>query len=132
VSSPFDPSAVAHLNEALRLYRRVMIRVPLIVFGGFIVVAGLSYLSTRLSPPYGVVIFGESLTEWGMIALVALLMAELWWDGRRIGNILNDSVLRTMPAIGILSGLGIIAQRAKAMDMEWSGFLGPLRPVAKR
>ena len=123
------PSSVDELNLALRLYRRLMLRLVLIVVLGFAAVFALGALGTALAPPYGLYVLGWDLGTWGLVILVALLIAELWWDGRAIGRALNDPVLLGFPVIGVLSGLGVIAQRANAMGMEWSGFFGPLRPV---
>ena len=93
---------------------------------------GLSFLGTYLAPPYGLYIYGESLTTWGLIVLVALLIAECWWEGRAVGRALQDSTLLGFPVVGLLSGLSVVAQRANAMGMEWSGFFGPMRPRRKR
>ena len=116
---------------ALRLYRRLMARVVLIVVLGLVADIGLAFLGTWLSPPYGVYVLGQDLMTWGMIAVLVLLLAEIWWDGRQIGRALNDKVMLYLPALGLMSGLSLIAQRAKAMGMEWSGFYGPLRPARR-
>lgn len=127
-----DHSTVEDLNLALRLYRRLMVRLLAIVALGFAAVFGLSLLGTWLSPPYGLYIFGQDLMTWGLIALLFVLFAELWWDGRQIGRALNDPTLLSFPVAGLMSGLGVIAQRANAMGMEWSGFFGPLRSVRRK
>ena len=120
--------SVAELNLALRLHRRLLLRLVAIFFLGLAAVVGLSYLGTYLAPPYGLYLFGESLTTWGLIALLVLIIAECWWEGRCIGRALRDPLLLRLPLVGLMSGLGVIAQRAHALGMEWSGFLGPLRP----
>ena len=117
------PSTVEELNEALRLYRRLLVRLFAIFFLGII---GCWLLSLA-----DVSIFGESLATWSLIAVLVLILAEVWWDGRQIGLILKDPLLKTIPVVGVLSGLGVIAQRAHAMGMRWSGFFGDLRPVRK-
>lgn len=127
-----DHSTVEELNLALRLYRRLMARLPAILILGFAAVLALSRLGTWLSPPYGLYLLGEDLTTWGLIAVLALLFAELWWEGRQIGRALNDPALSSSPITGLMSGLGVIAQRANAMGMEWSGLFGPLRPVRRK
>ena len=132
MSSGIDPTSVENLNRALRLYRRLLLRILIIGGGGFVIALLLARLGTALSPPNGVILFGEGLGTWGLIATLALLIAEIWIDGRGIGKALNDPLLKTMPAVGLLSGLSVIAQRAHAMDMEWTGFLGPLRPAQRR
>lgn len=129
VTTGLDQSAVEELNDALRLYRRLLFRLVAIFVLGLAGCWGLSLLGTYLSPPYGVYIFGESLSTWGLLAIVVLLIAEMWWEGRQIGRILNDPVLMTSPIVSLISGLTVIAQRARAMGMTWSGFLGNLRPV---
>lgn len=125
-------SSVEDLNLALRLYRRLMLRMVVIVVLGFAGVIGLGYASSYLSPPYGLYIFGQDLSTWGLVVLLVLLVAECWWEGRAVGLALHDPVLLRLPIIGLLSGLGVVAQRANAMGMEWSGFLGPLRPARRR
>ncbi len=127
-----EQSSVEDLDLALRLYRRLLSRLVALFVLGFAAVVGLSYLGTYLAPPYGLYVFGESLSTWGLMLLVALLIAECWWEGRAVGRALQDPILLGSPIIGLLSGLGVIAQRANAMGMEWSGFLGPLRPRRKR
>lgn len=127
-----DITSIEKLNLALRLYRRLLFRLVGIVVLGFAGVIGLSYVGDLVSPPYGLYIFGESLSTWGLTVLLILLIGEIWWDGRAIGRLLSDPVLLYVPVIGIMSGLNVIAQRANAMGMEWSGFLGPLRPARKR
>lgn len=126
-----DHSIVEDLDLALRLSRRVMVRLPTIVVLGFAAVVGLAFLGTWLSPPYGLYNFGEDLMTWGLIALLIVLFAELWSDGRQIGRALNDPLLLWHPPLGLLSGVSVIAQRARTMGMEWSGFYGPLRPVRR-
>ena len=127
-----EQSSVEDLNLALRLYRRLFFRLVLLFVLGSPALVGLSYLGTYLSPSYGLYIYGESLSTWGLIVLVSLLIAEFWWEGRSIGRALDDPILLGSPVIGLMSGLGVIAQRANALGMEWSGFLGPLRPRRKR
>jgi hypothetical protein len=132
MNAGIDPSSVENLNLALRLYRRLLLRMMLICIGGIVIDILLVNLSTLLAPPYGVILLGEGLGVWGMIAVLLLLVAEIWVDGRAIGKALNDPLLQRIPALGLMSGLTLIAQRAQAMDMEWSGFLGPLRPAKHR
>lgn len=122
---------VDDLNLALALYRRLLLHLVLIVFGGFAAAIALSYLGRLISPPYGVYVWGWSLSEWGMVAVIVLLGATLWFTGRRIGRVLNDQVLLSQPIVALFSGITVIAQHANAMGMEWSGFLGPLRPVKR-
>ncbi len=127
-----DAASVVNLNRGLKLYRRLLLRMLLIFFGGIVVAALLAKIGTWLSPPYGVMLFGYGLGVWGLIAMLVLLFTEIWIDGRAIGKTLSDPLLRTAPAVGLLSGLTVIAQRADAMGTEWSGFLGPLRPAKRR
>lgn len=127
MSGRLDQSSVEELDRALRLYRRLVFRLLGILVLGFVVVILLSKLGTALSPPYGVYVFGTSLTSLGLIGILVLLFAEMFWEGRQIGQALNDPVMLSSPIAALMSGLGVIAQRAHAMNMEWSGFLGPLR-----
>lgn len=123
-----DQSLVEDLNAALRIFRRL----PLELLGFLILlpvsILGLSNLSTALSPPYGVYIFGQGLVTWGLLLLIALLFGLFWWRGRQVGRLLNKPALIAAPITGLLSATGILAEKASAMDMEWSGFYGPLRP----
>ena len=132
MSNDADPASIANLNLALRLYRRLLLRIVLIFFVGFVTAILLAKIGSWLSPPYGVIVFGHGLGTWGLIATLVLLLAEIWIDGRGIGKALSDPLLRTAPAVGLLSGLTVIAQRADKMGMEWSGFLGPLRAAKRR
>lgn len=120
--------SVEDLNLALRLYRRLLLRLVAILVLGLAAIVGLSYLGTYLAPPYGLYVFGESLSTWGLVGLLVLLIAECWWEGRALGRALQDPILLRSPISALLSGLTVVAQRANAMNMEWSGFLGPLRP----
>ena len=124
--------SVEDLNTALRLYRRLLLRMMLIVLCGFVGAVLLSKLGSALSPPAGVSILGQGLGSWGLLATLLLLLGELWLDGHAIGKALNDPLLKSLPPLGIMSGMTLIAQRAVALGMEWSGLLGPLRPAKRR
>ena len=126
------PSSVEDLNLALRHYRRLLRRSVVLFVVGLAAVVGLDFLGTYLAPPYGLYIFGQDLSTWGLTVLLVLVVAECWWEGRAIGRALDDPNLRRFPVVGLMSGLTTIAQQAKALDMEWSPFLGPLRPRRKR
>lgn len=127
-----DRPSVADLDAALRIYRRLLPVLLVIVIGGFAAVIGLSHLGTWLAPPYGLRVMGWTLTEWGLVLLVVGLLAYLWVTGRKLGHLLDDHTLRSMPPIvGIMTRLQVTAQHAHARGMEWSGFLGPLR-LARR
>lgn len=130
---PRDPDrpSVADLDEALRTYRRLAVIVPVMVIGGIAAVIGLSYLGTYLAPPYGVYYLGWRLSEWGLVGLLVVLVLYLWTTGRKLGRLLDDRTLLAFPIIGILSGLSVVAQHANARGLEWSGFLGPLRPIGR-
>lgn len=132
MSPPLDQSTVEDLDLALRLYRRLLLRLAALLVLGFAAVLGLGRLGTALSPPYGLYVLGWDLTTWGLLLLLALILLELWWEGRAIGRALNDPAMLASPIAGLLSGLGVIARRAEAIGMEWSGFLGPLRPARRR
>lgn len=123
-----DQSSVAELNGALRIYRRL----PLDLLGMLVLLVvlllGLPRLSAALAPPYGFYVFGMGLTEWGLLALLAAMFGLFRWRGRQVGTLLQDPVLMAAPVGALLHGIGVIAARAKAMGMEWSGFFGPLRP----
>jgi len=123
-----DESSVEELDAALRIYRRL----PLELLGFLVLLPvvgiGLSQLSTALSPPYGVYILGQGLLTWGLLAMIGLLLGLFWWHGRQVGRLLNEPALVASPIGGLLAGTSIIAEKAIRMDMEWSGFYGPLRP----
>lgn len=127
-----DQSSVEDLNAALRVYRRLPLELLLflIVLAGSLIL--LPMLSTALSPPYGVYFFGTDLTGWGLIVLLGALYGLFRWRGRQMARALNHPDLLASPVWGLLSGQSVIAERANAMDMEWSGFFGPLRPRRKR
>ena len=123
-----NQASIEDLNAALRIFRRL----PLELLGFLVLlpvsIIGLSRLSTALSPPYGVYIFGQGLVTWGLLLLIALLFGLFWWRGRQVGRLLNEPALVASPITGLLSGTSILAEKASVMDMEWSGFFGPLRP----
>lgn len=127
-----DASSVEDLNEALRHYRRLPLELLGILVLAPFAVLGLARLGTALSPPYGLYVLGWDLTTWGLLALLALIFGLFWWRGRQIGAVLQDPHLIASPIGALMSGIGVIAQRAKEKDMEWSGFFGPLRPVRRR
>lgn len=123
-----DHVSVEDLNAALRVFRRL----PLELLGFLILLPivglGLSRLSTALAPPYGVYLFGQGLVTWGLLLMLALLFGLFWWRGRQVGHLLNDPNILASPVASLLSVPGVLAERAQALDMEWSGFYGPLRP----
>jgi hypothetical protein len=123
-----DYASVEDLNAALRVFRRL----PLELLGFLILLpivgVGLSWLSSALAPPYGLYIFGEGLVTWGLLLMCALLFGLLWWRGRQVGRLLNDPAILASPVMSLLSVPGVVAERAQALGMEWSGFYGPLRP----
>lgn len=123
VTASLNPSSVDDLNLALRLYRRLLLRMLVIVLLGFAIACTLSSVN--------IYILGTSLAEWALLATLLLLAAEAYWEGWQIGRTLNDQTFRLLPVLMLPSGVGIIAQRATAMGMEWSAFLGPLRPVRR-
>jgi hypothetical protein len=116
------------LNAALRMLRRL----PLELLGFLILLPvallGLSRLGTALAPPYGVHLFGQSLATWGLLLILVMLFGVVWWRGRQLGRLLNAPDIQASPVAGLLSVPGVLAQRAQALGMEWSGFYGPLRP----
>ncbi|WP_335338459.1 MULTISPECIES: ABC transporter ATP-binding protein [Methylobacterium] len=123
-----DSVSVEDLNAALRVFRRL----PLELLGFLIllpiVCIGLSRLGTALAPPYGVYVFGQGLVTWGLLLMLALLYGLFWWRGRQVGRLLNDPDIVASPVMSLLSVPGLLAERAQALGMEWSGFYGPLRP----
>lgn len=127
-----DHSSVEDLNLALRHYRRLMIRLPLILVLGFAAAIGLTYLGTALSPPYGVYILGWDLTTWGLLGLLAVLFAELWWEGRQIGQALNSVEMQSAPIASLLGGQALIGARAREHGMKPGPFNGPLQPIRER
>lgn len=126
-----DYVSVEDLNAALRIFRRL----PLELLGYLILLPivsiGLSRLGTALSPPYGLYILGWNLVTWGLLLMLALLFGLLWWRGRQIGRLLKDPGILAAPVMSLLSAPAVLAERAQALGMEWSGFYGPLRPRRK-
>lgn len=123
-----DDVSVDDLNAALRVFRRL----PLELLGFLVLLPivglGLSRLGTALAPPYGVSVFGQGLVTWGLLLMLALLFGLLRWRGRQVGHLLNDPDILAAPVTSLLSVPGLLAERARALGMEWSGFYGPLRP----
>lgn len=123
-----DHVPVEDLDAALRVFRRL----PLELLGFLILLpvvgVGMSRLGTALSPPYGLYVFGQTLTTWGLLAMLVLLYGLLRWRGRQVGHLLNDPDILASPVASLPSVPGVIAGRARALGMEWSGFYGPLRP----
>ena len=126
-----DYVAPEELNAALRVFRRL----PLELLGFLILLPvvgiGLSRLSQALSPPYGVYILGQGLVTWGLLAMLALLFGLFWLRGRQVGRLLNDPDILASPVMSLPSVPSVLAERALALDMEWSGFYGPLRPCRR-
>jgi hypothetical protein len=119
------------INLALRLYRRLLLRILAIVGLGLVGVAVLAKISPIILPPRGR-IGGMGLVDWGLIALVILVAAEIFWDGTKIGRALKDPMMRFFPLLGLMSLPTIIAQRANAIGMQPSRFMGPLKPIVKK
>lgn len=126
-----DRSSIEDLNRALSHYRRLTIRLPLILVLGFAAAIGLSFLGTALSPPYGVYILGWDLMTWGLLGVLALLFAELWWEGRQIGRALDSVEMQSAPIASLLSGQALIGERAREHGMKPGPFNGSLRPVPR-
>lgn len=126
-----NPSSVDDLNLAVRLYRRLMLRMVAIVLIGFAAAIMLSWVGTLISPPYGVYIYGESLAELTLMVMLFALVAEFYWEAWQISPVLHEPSLRFLPIPLLLTGMLTVSQRAHAMGMRRSGFLGlgPLRPV---
>ncbi|APT29559.1 MAG: hypothetical protein CL858_13965 [Cupriavidus sp.] len=126
-----DAVSVEDLNAALRVVRRL----PLELLGFLILLPivgiGLSWLSTALAPPYGLSIFGQGLVTWGLLLTLALLFGLFWWRGRQVGLLLHDPAILASPVMSLMSVPGVLAARAQALGLEWSGFYGPLRPRRK-
>ena len=123
-----DSVSPEELNAALRVFRRL----PLELLGFLVLLPvvgiGLSRLSTALSPPYGVYILGQGLVTWGLLAMLALLFGLFWLRGRQVGRLLNDPGVLASPVMSLPFVPSLMAEKARALDMEWSGFYGPLRP----
>lgn len=124
MTASLNSSSVDDLNLALRLYRRLLLCMLVILLLGFDAAFALF--------PVNVYVLGTSLAEWALMATLLLLAAEACWEGWQIGRALNDPTFRFLPVLMLPSGMGIIAQRATAMGMEWSAFLGPLRPIRRK
>ncbi|RUP15711.1 MAG: ABC transporter ATP-binding protein [Methylobacterium sp.] len=126
-----DAVSVEDLNAALRVVRRL----PLELLGFLILLPivgiGLSWLSTALAPPYGLSIFGQGLVTWGLLLTLALLFGLFWWRGRQVGLLLHDPAILASPVMSLMSVPVVLAARAQALGLEWSGFYGPLRPRRK-
>ncbi|KOX51554.1 hypothetical protein ADL19_17495 [Streptomyces purpurogeneiscleroticus] len=126
-----DAVSVEDLNAALRVVRRL----PLELLGFLILLPivgiGLSWLSTALASPYGLSISGQGLVTWGLLLTLALLFGLFWWRGRQVGLLLHDPAILASPEMSLMSVPGVLAARAQALGLEWSGFYGPLRPRRK-
>jgi hypothetical protein len=127
-----DTLTVDDLNLALRLWRRLMLRIFAIAFFGLIGAFFVDTLSYEIDPPYGLHFAGMRLEDWWWTGVVVILIMETYWDGRKIGRIMGDPVMMTFPAMGMLSVITTISQKAAAMGMTSSRFLGPLQPIAKK
>jgi hypothetical protein len=123
--------SVDELNRALRLVRWMFFRITLIAVSGFIGSFALNAIGNMINPPYGVHIAGTGLFEWGMIATILILIVSMYWDGVRLGRMLDDRMMMTMPATAILSIGTVIGQKAAALGMKPGFFMGPLRPISK-
>jgi len=109
-------TSVDELNTALRHLRCLAVRMGLVL-------AALVVLPMVLG-----LLFGGGGVTMGLLIVLFGLIAELWWDGLAIGRALDDPTTRALPPVGVLSAPGLIARRAIALDMDWTGFFGPLRP----
>ena len=127
-----DRRTIDSLNAALRVYRRLGFRLLALFVLGFGAVIALGHLGPALRPPYGLYVLGQDLSTWGLVVLLRLVLVEFWWDGQQVRQALDDPNFPPEPYLGVLSGLTVVAQRAKAVGMEWSGFYGPLRPARGR
>jgi hypothetical protein len=123
---------VEELNAALRIYRRFPLDLLGLMTLLVVLLLGLPRLSVALSPPYGLHTLGMGLTEWGLLALLAAMFGVFRWCGRQLGTILQDPGLLAAPVGAPLHGPEVIATRAKAIEMEWGGFFGPLRPLRRK
>lgn len=121
-------STVDELNTALRAYRSLPLRLVVIVVLGL----GAAIVSSLLGASTGFALFGLSLPELILLATVVLLVVELYAKGRIVATALHEPATAILPLLILLSGMTIIARRATAMGMEWSGFFGPLRPVRRK
>jgi hypothetical protein len=126
-----DAVSVEDLNAALRVVRRLHLELLGFLILLPIVGIGLSWLSTALAPPYGLSIFGQGLVTWGLLLTLALLFGLFWWRGRQVGLLLHDPAILASPVMSLMSVPGVLAARAQALGLEWSGFYGPLRPRRK-
>jgi len=127
-----DDISIEDLARALRLWRRLFLRFVAICVFGLIAAVVLSVLSNKINPPYGVYIAGNGLGEWALIATLVLLVAELYWDGIKIGRIMHDPLMMILPGLGMLTSVNTIVQKAAAKGMRPDRTLGGLRPIAKK
>ena len=115
---------VDDLNLALRLLRRMFLRMFVIFALGIVASIVLNWISHQISE-YGVYFAGTGLPEWGMMATLVIMIAELYWDGRKVGRILQDPLMMRSPATGFMSAPAVIAQKAAPFGMKPGPFLGP-------
>lgn len=127
-----DESSVEELNQALGIYRRFCIELLGIFILIPLVLLGMSRLSSALAPPYGLYFLGWDLTTWGLLAVLALMFGLFWLRGRQLATILHGPGMAGSPFWMVLNGIGVIAERAEQIGMEWSGFLGPLRNARRK
>jgi hypothetical protein len=121
-------ATVDDLNLALRLLRRIFWRTFLILALGIIASIVLNWISYQIREYGAVYIAGASLPEWAMMVTLVVMIAELYWDGRKVGRVLQDPLMMWLPALGLMSAPAVIAQKAAPLGMRPGLFLGSLRP----
>jgi hypothetical protein len=123
---------VEDLNRALQLFRRILRRILVILILGIAGSIVLNLIGEKINPPFGIHLGGMGVAEWVLVVALIAMIVELYWHGRRIGRLINDPIMKSMPALGLMSVGAVIAQNAAAKGMKPGFFMGQLRPVAKR
>ncbi|MBV8769226.1 MAG: ABC transporter ATP-binding protein [Hyphomicrobiales bacterium] len=122
---------IDELNLALRLMRRLLLRV--FAIGTLGIVAAIAFAwAVRQITPSGFHFVGFSSDDLGMVVVFVLVFAEIFWDGRKVGRALRDPMMARMPVLLMMSMGTTVAQKAAELGMKPGPFFGPLRPISKR
>ncbi|MBV8962832.1 MAG: hypothetical protein JOY67_06350 [Hyphomicrobiales bacterium] len=122
---------IDELNLALRLMRRLLLRVFAISTLGIVAAIAFAWIVRQITP-YGFHFAGFSSDDLGMIVVVVLVIAEIFSDGRKVGRVMRDPMMMRMPVLLMMSMGTTVARKAAELGMKPGPFFGPLRPILKR